>query len=136
MGSDDPTAPPFGAPPWAHRSWCAPGCEFRSGAVEGAHLGAPWVLAPAGQDPGGIALRLVEEVMESGTGEVRVLVSVTERRLADDLDPFGEAGDQAGGRLADITSSVDVSAQETGQLFEQLVAFARSARELSERRRA
>lgn len=116
--------------PWVHRSWCAAGCEFPPGAMEGAHLGAPWVLTPAEEQTGRVALRLVEDVTESGTGAVRVLVSVTERRLAGDLDPFDEFPEQPGGGLADITSSAGLGADEAGRVVEQLVAFARCAHQL------
>ncbi len=71
---------------------------------------------PADEQTGRVALRLVEEPREDGSGEVRVLVSVTERRLADDLDPFGESTGEAGSGLADITSSAGLSTEDAGPL--------------------
>ncbi|MGH3904230.1 MAG: hypothetical protein ACRDTE_08580 [Pseudonocardiaceae bacterium] len=111
-----------------HRPWCAPDCP---GGVERAHFSPAWSVVPAEEQTGRVALRLVEEPGEDGPGDVRVLVSVTERRLADDLDPFGESSGEAGGGLADITSATGLSADDAGRVFEELVAFARCARELS-----
>lgn len=120
-----PSATP---PPWQHRSWCARDCAFRPGAAEGAHPGVPWVLTPADEPSGRMALRLVEEPREDGPGEVRVLVSVTERRLPDDLDPFHDPPGQTGSAPADITSSVGLGPGEAGQVSEQLIVFAGRAR--------
>ncbi|MGH3815559.1 MAG: hypothetical protein ACRDUV_24430 [Pseudonocardiaceae bacterium] len=124
--------PPAAVPPWAHRPWCAPDCSFPPGVAEGAHLSRAWSLAPADEPTSRVALRLVEEPGEDGPGEVEVLVSVTERRLADDLDPFDEGTDPSiAAGLADITSSASLSTAETSRMFEELVAFGRCARELS-----
>ncbi|MGH3906969.1 MAG: hypothetical protein ACRDTE_22735 [Pseudonocardiaceae bacterium] len=124
-------------PPGAHRPWCAPNCAFPVGGAEGAHLGRAWTLVPADEPTSRVALRLLEEPGEDGPGVVGVLLSVTERRLADDLDPWAEGSDppsiEAG--LADITSSVGLSAEEAGRVFEQLVGFARCAREAGGDRR-
>lgn len=134
MGGADPR-PPWGPgpEPWTHRLWCAPDCEFRSGAVEGTHLSVPWVLCPGeGEQAERIALRLAEvQPGPDGAGELRVLVSVTERRLADDLDPFGEYPGQGVAGLVAITSSVGLDADESLRVFEQLEGYARCVRELS-----
>lgn len=122
------TAPSGTMPPWAHRSWCAPDCEFRGGAVEGTHLSAPWVLTPVEEDTSRLALRLIEDVLDTSTGQVQVLVSVTERRLADDLDPFQESPGRLRAGLADITSSVGLDVTEAGRVFDELVTFTRDAR--------
>ena len=59
-----------------------------------------------------------------------MLVSVTERRLPDDLDPFHDSSGQIGSGPADITSSMGLGPDEAGQVSEQLVAFAGRAREV------
>jgi hypothetical protein len=111
--------------PWAHRPWCAPDCGFVPGVAEGTHLGRAWTLTPDREQPSRVALRLFERVGEDTRGEVGVLLSVTERRLAGDLDPLGEgSGPAVEGGLADITSAAGLTAQETARLFETLVAFA------------
>ncbi|MGH3903623.1 MAG: hypothetical protein ACRDTE_05445 [Pseudonocardiaceae bacterium] len=123
------------AAPWVHRSWCAPECGFAPGGVEGTHLGVAWTLPRAEGETGGLELRLFEQVGEAEVGVVRVLLSVTERRLVDDLDPLAGLREVSGpvpvGGLADIASSAELSAEEAGWVFEELVAFARCARELS-----
>ncbi|MGH4026386.1 MAG: hypothetical protein ACRDRV_17565 [Pseudonocardiaceae bacterium] len=129
----DPHSRPGPAPPWAHRSWCAPECTFRSGAVEGTHLGRAWTMTPADGETGQLELRLVEQLNEGESGLVRVLLSITERRLTDDLDPLAEIRKTPGpampSGLADITSSAELTADQAGRVFEQLVAFARLARQ-------
>ncbi|MCA1674222.1 MAG: hypothetical protein LC799_19200 [Actinobacteria bacterium] len=130
MDSDPSSAPPPSPPSWVHRSWCAPDCSFPTGGAEGAHLGRAWVLTPSDEQTSRVAVRLVEEPGEDGPGEVEVLLSVTERRLSGDLDPFDDgSGESIGGELADITSSAALNPDEAGRVFEQLVTFARLARE-------
>lgn len=107
-------------PPWAHRLWCAPECDFPAEVGEGTHQGRAWTLTPADEQASQVGLRLYERVGEDTAGQVGVLVSVTERRLADDLDPFGEGSAAVGGGLADITSSAGLSAEEVDRLFVRL----------------
>lgn len=89
-----------------HRPWCAPDCP---GGVERAHVSRAWSLTPVDEPTSRVALRLVQEPAEDSPGAVAVLLSVTERRLAD------------------ITSSTGLRAEEAGLVFEQLVTFARCA---------
>lgn len=116
------------APPWAHRPWCAPDCGWPPGGAEGTHLGRAWTLTPEDEETSQVALRLFEEPGENTPGVVRVLLSVTERRLPEDLDPFNEEPDPAiKPGLADITSSAGLTAQEAALVSEHLMAFAAGA---------
>ncbi|MGH4015259.1 MAG: hypothetical protein ACRDSL_15315 [Pseudonocardiaceae bacterium] len=58
-GQPDPPAP---VPPWAHRLWCAPDCDFPPGGAEGAQLSRAWSLVPADEPTSRVALRLVEMI--------------------------------------------------------------------------
>ncbi|MGH3937786.1 MAG: hypothetical protein ACRDTG_04000 [Pseudonocardiaceae bacterium] len=112
------------AAPWAHRVWCAPECDFPVGISEGTHRGPAWTLRPADGRSSQVRVRLYEWVGEDTTGQVGVLASVTERRLADDLDPLGEGpGAALGYELVDITSSVGLTVEEVERLFLHLEAL-------------
>ncbi|MGH3940321.1 MAG: hypothetical protein ACRDTG_17145 [Pseudonocardiaceae bacterium] len=111
------------AAPWAHRAWCAPECDFPVGIAEGTHRGPVWTLRPADAQTSQVRVRLYEWVGQDTTGQIGVLASVTERRLADDLDPLGEgSGAEPGYGLVDITSSVGLTVEEVERLFLHLEA--------------
>lgn len=110
--------------PWAHRAWCAPECDFPVGNVEGTHHGPAWTLRPANEQTSRVEVRLYEWVGENTTGQVGVLASVTERKLAEDIDTHGADSDAAlGYGLVDITSSAGLSVDEVERLFTQLNAL-------------
>lgn len=67
---------------------------------------------------------------DDGPGQVRVLVSATERRLDGDLDPLDDYPDQTEGGLVNITSSVGLSTSDTELLIEHLTAYAHYTRKL------
>jgi hypothetical protein len=82
--------------------------------------------------PSPLARRRLAEQLR--TLRVAAGLSVTERRLVDDLDPLGEGSDPAiAPGLADITSSAGLTADEAGLVLEQLVVFARSIQEAGRR---